>query len=155
MADRSNQSLVAYKDGKPVAQGDTGTCQVAITGLAPGTKVAAGDYQVAFTDGTNTSDKVNVPAFNVPDATVAVTGVTLSQKMASMHVGDTKQVTATVAPDDATNKKVTYASDNEAVATVADDGTITAVAEGEANITVTTDDGRLTDKCAVTVTATA
>lgn len=129
MADRSNQSLVAYKDGKPVAQGDTGTCQVAITGLAPGTKVAAGDYQVAFTDGTNTSDKVNVPAFNVPDATVAVTGVTLSQKMASMHVGDTKQVTATVAPDDATNKKVTYASDNEAVATVADDGTITAVAK--------------------------
>ncbi|WP_032540502.1 Ig-like domain-containing protein, partial [Clostridioides difficile] len=94
-------------------------------------------------------------AFNVPDATVAVTGVTLSQKTASMHVGDTKQVTATVAPDDATNKKVTYASDNEAVATVADDGTITAVTEGEANITVTTDDGGLTDKCAVTVTATA
>lgn len=110
MADRSNQSLVAYKDGKPVAQGDTGTCQVAITGLAPGTKVAAGDYQVAFTDGTNTSDKVDVPAFNVPDASVAVTGVTLSQKTASMKVGDTKQATATVAPEDATNKKVTYAS---------------------------------------------
>ncbi len=155
MADRSNQSLVAYKDGKPVAQGDTGTCQVAITGLAPGTKVAAGDYQVAFTDGTNTSDKVDVPAFNVPDAAVAVTGVTLSQKTALMHVGDSNQVTATVAPDDATNKKVTYASDNEAVATVADDGTITAVGEGKANITVTTDDGGLTDKCAVTVTATA
>lgn len=153
MADRSNQSLAAYKDGKLVAQGDTGTCQVAITGLAPDTKVAAGDYQVAFTDGTNTSDKVDVPAFNVPDATVAVTGVTLSQKTVSMTVGDTKQVTATVTPDNAANKKVTFASDNETIATVADDGTITAIAAGSANITATTDDSGFTATCAVTVAA--
>lgn len=151
MADRSNQSLVAYKDGKPVAQGDTGTCQVAITGLAPGTKVAAGDYQVAFTDGTNTSDKVDVPAFNVPDATVAVTGVTLSQKTASMKVGDTKYVTATVSPDDATDKRIICSSENESIATFGSDGMITAIGEGTTNVTVTTEDGGFTDTCAVTV----
>lgn len=149
--DRSNQSLVVYKDGNPVENGDVGAKQVAITGLTPGTQVAAGDYQVAYTDGTNTSDKVDVPAFNVPDAEVAVTGVTLSQKTATMKIGDNKQVTATVAPEDASNKEVTYTSDNEAVATVTQDGTITALTAGKANITVTTTDGGFTDKCAVTV----
>lgn len=152
MADRSKQSLVAYdKTGQKVVQGEVGSKQVAITGLEPGTVVAKGDYKVAFTDGTKTSDKVDVPAFTVLDDKVSVTGVTLSQKTASMKVGDTKTVTATVAPDDATDKAITYASDKEEVATVDSAGKITAVAVGTANVTVTTTDGGFTASCAVTV----
>mgnify|MGYP003294177118 FL=1 len=59
--------------------------------------------------------------------------------------------TATVAPADATDKSVTWTSDNDAVATVAD-GVVTAVAEGTATITVTTVDGEFTATCVVTVT---
>lgn len=74
MADRTNQTLIAYdKTGAKVSEGEKGTKQVAITGLKPGTAVAKGDYQVAFTDGTNTSDKVDVPAFTVLTVTAPVT----------------------------------------------------------------------------------
>lgn len=64
--DRSNQMLKIYdKTGKLIVTGEKGTGTAAITGLAAGTKVAAGDYQAAFSDGTNESDKVDVPAFDV------------------------------------------------------------------------------------------
>lgn len=156
MADRTNQTLIACdKTGAKVSEGEKGTKQVAITGLKPGTAVAKGDYQVAFTDGTNTSDKVDVPAFTVLTATVPVTGITLSQKTATMKVGETKIITATVAPENATDKTATYKSSDETIATVASDGTVTAVAVGTADITVTTKDGGKTAKCTVTVTEAA
>ena len=85
------------------------------------------------------------------DDTIAVTGVTLDKDTLSLKVGNTAALTATVAPDNATNKAVTWASSDESVATVAN-GVVTAVAEGTATITVTTVDGSFTDTCAVTVT---
>lgn len=65
--DRTKQKLVVFdKDNKQVVESAIGTATVAITGLAAGTKVAAGDYKVAFSDGTLTSDLVDIPAFEVP-----------------------------------------------------------------------------------------
>lgn len=84
-------------------------------------------------------------------ATVAVTGVTLDQTSLDMKVGDSETLTATVAPTDASNKAVTWKSDNESVATVDANGKVTAVAAGEATITVTTTDGSKTADCKVTV----
>nr|WP_061777621.1 Ig-like domain-containing protein [Lacticaseibacillus pantheris] len=80
----------------------------------------------------------------------------MSQATASMKVGDTKQVTATADPADAddaatVNAAITYASDNTAIAKVAADGTITAVAEGTATITATS--GSFTASVKVTVVA--
>lgn len=80
----------------------------------------------------------------------------MSQATASMKVGDTKQVTATTDPADAddaatVNAAITYASDNAAIAKVAADGTITAVAEGTANITAKS--GSFTASVKVTVVA--
>lgn len=64
--DRSNQTLKIYdKTGKLIITGEKGKGTAAITGLAAGTKVAVGDYKASFSDGTNESDKVDVPAFNV------------------------------------------------------------------------------------------
>lgn len=88
--------------------------------------------------------------FTIAPSTVAVTGVTLSQTSASLNVSETVTLTATVAPDDATDKSVTWSSSNTAVATVAD-GVVTAVAAGTATITVTTTDGSKTATCEVTV----
>ncbi len=84
---------------------------------------------------------------------VAVTGVTVSPTTLSLSVGGTSKLTATVAPSNATNKNVTWASSNTAVATVDASGTVTGVAAGTANITVTTADGKKTATCAVTVTS--
>lgn len=84
--------------------------------------------------------------------TIAVTGVTLDQKTLSLETGGTATLTATIAPEGATNQDVTWSSSNEEVATVDKDGKVTAVAAGEATITVTTKDGEFTASCKVTVT---
>ena len=68
--------------------------------------------------------------------TVAVTSVTLAPTTLTLEVGATGALTATVAPDNATVKTVTWASNNTAVATVSG-GTVKAVAPGEATITAT------------------
>ena len=89
--------------------------------------------------------------------TVAVTGVTLAPTSATLTLGETETVTLipTVLPAEATDKSVTWSSSNEAVATVSNDGVVTAVAAGTATITVTTTDGAKTATCAVTVAAPA
>ena len=88
-------------------------------------------------------------AFNRP--VVAVTGVELNKDATSLEVGETETLVATIAPEKATNKNVSWSSDAEAVATV-EDGIVTAVGAGTAIITVTTTDGSFSDACAVTVT---
>ena len=92
------------------------------------------------------------------EPTVNVTGVTLSQTEAAMTVGgETLTLTATVAPDNATDKTVTWATSDAAVATVAD-GVVTAVGAGTATITATATNGTddtsddKTATCTVTVT---
>jgi len=80
---------------------------------------------------------------------VAVTGITLSQAEATLTEGESLTLTATVAPDNATDKAVTWSSSNAAVATVDDNGKVTAVAEGTATITAKAGDKEAT--CVVTV----
>ena len=86
-----------------------------------------------------------------PPSTIAVTGVSLDNTSVSMWVDENRQLTATVAPNDATNQNVSWSSNNPAVATVSNTGLVTAVNKGTATITVTTDDGGFTASCAVEV----
>ena len=85
------------------------------------------------------------------DDAVGVTGVTLTPATATLSVGQTRTLTAAVLPSDAANKEVTWTSSAPGIANVAN-GTVTAVAPGQATITVTTEDGDKTAACAVTVT---
>jgi uncharacterized protein YjdB len=85
---------------------------------------------------------------------VPVTGVSLDKEAATIAINTTLQLTASVAPEEATNKNVTWSSDNESVATVSEDGEITGIAEGKATITVTSEDGEFEAECEVTVTKT-
>ena len=83
--------------------------------------------------------------------TIAVTGVTLSPASKVLAPGDSVQLTATVAPEDATDKSVMWSSSKASVATVSDAGLVTAVGEGSATITVKTVDGDKTATCKITV----
>ena len=101
--------------------------------------------------------KIEVYGYENP-STVNVTGITLSQTEAAMTVGgETLTLTATVAPDDATDKTVTWTSSDPTVATVAN-GVVTAVAAGTATITATATNGTddttddKTATCTITVT---
>ncbi|HMM00646.1 MAG TPA: Ig-like domain-containing protein [Bacilli bacterium] len=89
----------------------------------------------------------------------AVTGVTLatdgnSSKVATVEQYRTLQLVTGIQPANAANQVATYASSNEAAATVSATGLVTTIAPGEATITVTTDDGGFTDSVVITVTAT-
>ncbi|MBE6213145.1 MAG: hypothetical protein E7131_00490 [Rikenellaceae bacterium] len=83
--------------------------------------------------------------------TIAVTGVTLSPASKVLAPGDSVQLTATVAPEDADDKSVVWSSSKESVATVSDEGLVSAVSEGSATITVKTVDGEKTATCKITV----
>ena len=117
-----------------------------------GTPIDGGIYQ------SKGIKKIEVYGYENP-TTVNVTGITLSQTEAAMTVGgETLTLTATVAPDDATDKTVTWTSSDPTIATVAN-GVVTAVAAGTATITATatngTPDDTTDDKtatCTITVT---
>ncbi len=82
---------------------------------------------------------------------VPVTGVTLDNTALSLIEGEKGKLTATVAPVNATNKTVSWASNKPEIASVDQNGNLTANKDGEAEITVTTQDGSFTAKCTVTI----
>ena len=84
--------------------------------------------------------------------TVAVTGVTLNKTSLSMVEGNSETLTATVSPDNATNKAVSWKSSDASIASVDGTGKVTAVKAGSATITVSTTDGSKTATCSVSVT---
>jgi len=115
-----------------------------VTGIKEGTAVIT----VTTEDGGYTATStVTVEKSSV----VPVTGVKLDKTTASIAVGETVTLTATVLPSDATNKNITWSTSNSKVATVSN-GVVKAVAAGNATITVTTEDGSHTATCELTVT---
>ena len=111
---------------------------------------------VTLTDSTNAKISFTMPGNNVTLTTAYATlvnEVSLDKTELALTVGDTQTLTATITPNDANNKNVSWSSDKPSVATVDENGKVTAVAVGTANITVKTVDGGKTAVCAVTVTA--
>jgi uncharacterized protein YjdB len=101
---------------------------------------------------SNAGGSVTSNAATVTVQTIPVTGVSLDKTTLNLTVGGSETLTATVAPANATNKNVTWSSNNSAVATVnASSGEVTAVTAGTATITATTQEGGFTASCNVTV----
>ncbi|MDR1671648.1 MAG: Ig-like domain-containing protein [Alistipes sp.] len=83
---------------------------------------------------------------------VPVEGVTVTSENVTIDLGGTTTLTATVNPTGATNKNITWSSEDDTIATVdPKTGLVTAVDRGEVTITVTTEEGDFTDDCIVTV----
>ena len=108
------------------------------------TAVATGSATITATAG----GKSATCPVTVKSKVVNVTGVTLSQSSATLEIGETVTLTATVAPSDATDKTVTWSTSDAKVATV-EGGKVTAVAEGSATITAAA--GGKSATCSVTV----
>ncbi|MBQ3509711.1 MAG: Ig-like domain-containing protein [Peptococcaceae bacterium] len=112
-----------------------------VTAIAEGEAVItaqAGDKTVTCNVTVNEPEPVVIP----------VSGVTLDKTALELEIGDSETLTATVSPDNATDKTVIWTSSNTAVATV-ENGVVTAIAEGEAVITAQAGDKIAT--CNVTV----
>ena len=117
------------QDGKVTAQGPGDTI-IRV-------KTADGDFEATC------SVKVTEP--------VGVEDISLNRASLTIRITGTETLVATITPDDATNKDVIWRSDNDGVASVEQDGTVTAVANGTTTITVTTVDGDYEATCTITV----
>ena len=133
-------------NGSPKTVGGYNTIWIALFSDANRT------YKIVATDKAGNRTEKTITVY---DGTyvIPVTGVSLDESSITLDVGGSQTLTATVTPEDATNKKVCWTSDNETVATVSEDGVVTAVAGGTAVITATTHDGLFTATCTVTVNA--
>ena len=140
-------------DNRKVTWSSDKTEVATVDGAGKVTAVKPGEAVVTVTteDGGKTATcKVTVKA-----KVVNVTDVTLDKTELTLTEGETGTLTATVKPDNADNRKVTWSSDKTEIATVGGDGRVTAVKPGEAVVTVTTEDGGKTATCKVTVKAKA
>ena len=140
-------------DNRKVAWSSDKTDVATVDGAGKVTAVKAGEAVVTVTteDGGKTAScKVTVKA-----KAVNVTEVTLDKTELTLTEGETETLTATVRPDNADNRKVTWSSDKTEIATVDGAGRVTAVKAGEVVVTVTTEDGGKTATCKVTVKAKA
>lgn len=88
----------------------------------------------------------------IAEVEVQITKITVSPSTAKISVGGTVMLTATITPANATNKNVTWISNNAAVASVNAAGLVTGIAGGSAVITTTAVDGGLYAACSITVT---
>lgn len=125
--------------------------------------VAPGSTERPFRDANQTTTPIEDPVVDPPvieppeveppaDVTVAVTGVNLNKSVINMAVGEkVENLIATVLPNNATNKNVSYSSGNQAVVQVDGNGKIQALAAGKCAITVTSADGGKQASCEVNV----
>lgn len=120
-------------------------CVVDSNGLVTGTGYGSANVNVVTKDG----DKIDTIVFSVTDNFVS--GVHLSTNELEMNVGEMRKISAIIEPMTALNKKISWATSDSSIAKVDQNGFITAVSCGTAEIFVITDDGKFTDLCVVTV----
>lgn len=111
------------------------------------TAIALGEATITATCGEATAT-CTISVVSTP-----VESITLSNTSAELQVGESITLSATVLPEDATDKTVTWTSSNSEIASVDNDGLVTAIAAGEATITASC--GEVTATCTITVTSNA
>ena len=124
-------------DNKVFTVDETGTVKAVGKGTATLT-ATLGDFSTEFT-------------IEVKD--VPVTGIELDEedKAITINIGDKRILYPTVLPEDASNKEIEWTTSDDKIATVGDDGTITGISKGTAEITATTVNGNYSVSCQVTV----
>lgn len=133
------------------ASSDPAVATVDQTGKVTGVK--AGSANITFT--TTDGGKVGTSAATITIPVIVPTSVTMSPASPTVAVGATVKLTVAITPSNSTDKTGVWTSATPAVATVAQDGTVTGVSEGTSDITFTTNSGGKTAKRTVTVTAAA
>jgi len=136
---------------KSVSWSSNGTNVATVDSNGKVTAVSAGTATITATsnDGSGVSASC---AVTVKDKVIAVSGIALSQSTATLEVGESFTLTATIDPSNASDKSVSWSSNDTNVATVDSNGKVTAVSAGTATITATANAGSgISASCAVTV----
>ena len=116
-----------------------------------GIVTAVGEGKATITVKTNDGGFSASCEVTVNKKVIAVTSVVLGNTELTLVEGEEEKLAVAVTPENATDKSVVWESGNESVATVSQEGLVTAVGEGKATITVKTNDGGFSASCEVTV----
>ena len=135
----------AYNKNVSFESADAGISAVNANGVVTG--VSAGETTITVT----TEDGGFTGACTINVYNQAVTGVTIEPSEAELNVGSSTKLTATVLPENASNKNVVYSVDDESILSVDQDGNVTGLSLGTATVTVTTEDGGFTASSEITV----
>ena len=143
--------LPSDADDKSVSWSSSDESVATVTSKGKITAKGAGQaiITVTTTDGGLTASCT----VNVTQKIVSVNGVSLNYSELELSVGDSEDLIAQVLPTNATNKEVIWSTTDDEVASVDENGKVTALKVGETIITVTTVDGGYKDFCIIKVTA--
>ncbi len=137
----ANQKSVEWNSDKP---------NIATVNNGLVTAVALGTANISATakdkDGNQLTANCIVTVKNI-----SVTGVSLNKSSITISLNNSETLTATISPSNASNKNVTWTSNDTSIATV-NNGVVTGIGLGNTTITVTTEDGNKTASCSVEVT---
>jgi uncharacterized protein YjdB len=139
--DASNMNVSWSTSNKAIATLDDNI----VTGIAPGEAIIT----------ATTEDGGFQATCNVTVLPVAISSISLNKHTLSLPNGTTEQLFVTINPPEAPKQDLMWSSNNNNIATVSNDGVVTAIAPGTTTITVITADGKHSDRCTVTVTAVA
>lgn len=126
---------------------DNTIASVDANGMIVALKEGEAEISVTSEDGNKTA----VCKVNVQKPTAHVSGINLDKTSCSINVGTSIQLIYTIVPENAVNKEVSWTSSSTAIAEVDDNGIVKGISEGEAVITVKTEDGGKTASCSVVV----
>lgn len=141
-ADATNKS-VAWSSSNPGVATVDGNGKV--------TAVSAGYASIAAK--TADGGKTATCSVNVTAKYVALSKIEISPAKTEVTFGTPSTLKVTYTPENATNKKVTWTSSDESIATVSGSGVVEGLRDGNVTITATSDEGKLTAKCEVTITS--
>ena len=116
-----------------------------------GLVTAVGVGRTILVVSSNDGGKYKTCVINVTDGSVPIQSISLNESTINMEIGESETLEATVLPENATDKSVTWTSEDSTIATV-EDGVVTAVAEGHTTIIATGSDGITWAGCSVYVT---
>ena len=141
----SYESLLWISNDKNVVNVDTtGKITALNEGVAVITVTAVGDGKQALCIVNVTKDEA--------EQDIAIESITVVPEELALTVGETETLTATVKPENATNKTISWSSSNKDVAVVDSNGKVIAVSAGMAVVKAVSADGKVTGECQVTVT---
>jgi len=126
---------------------NTSVATVSSSGLVTAKQAGTATISCKASDGSGVKATCSI---TVKSSDVPVASIELNKTVARLTVGDTLHLIANISPNDATDKTITWASDNSTIATVDKNGLVTAINAGDARITATTSNG-LNAYCNVTV----
>ena len=111
---------------------------------------------VLYYDGTKKdfTFEINIEDGTIVGQEIKATGISINQHTVNLKRSETFQLVATIQPDNATNKTVSWSSSNPSIASISKEGIVTALTYGETTITAATEDGSFSTTAIVTVTNT-